>query len=584
MEQPAGSVPVHNEPIPNTFSPEKPRDQYWYMRAVFYEVLIRGFADSNGDGTGDIRGLIEKLDYLQWLGVDCLWLLPLYESPLRDGGYDIADFMKILPDFGDLGDFIRLVDEAHKRGIRVIADLVMNHTSDQHPWFQASRHDPEGPFGDFYVWHDTDEEYKDARIIFVDTESSNWTYDPARGQYYWHRFFHHQPDLNYENPAVQDAMLEVLRFWLDLGIDGFRMDAIPYLFEQNGTNCENLPQTHAYLKRVRAEVDRLYPDRVLLAEANQWPADVVEYFGDPVTGGDECHMAFHFPLMPRIFMAVRRESRYPISEILAQTPKIPENCQWGIFLRNHDELTLEMVTDEERDYMYSEYAKDPRMRANVGIRRRLAPLLDNDRNQIELFTALLLSLPGSPVLYYGDEIGMGDNIWLGDRDGVRTPMQWTPDRNAGFSSCDPGRLYLPLIMDPIYGYQAINVEAQQKSPSSLLHFTKRMIEIRKRHPVFGLGEFTELNSSNPSVLAFIRELGGDRVLCVNNLSRFPQPVELDLRRFEGSTPVECMGGVPFPPVGELPYLLTLPGHGFYWFTLPVPPDAADTDAVGTKEA
>ncbi|WP_433227251.1 maltose alpha-D-glucosyltransferase [Microtetraspora malaysiensis] len=572
------------EPIPNTFSPEKPRDQYWYMRAVFYEVLIRGFADSNGDGTGDIRGLIEKLDYLQWLGVDCLWLLPLYESPLRDGGYDIADFMKILPDFGDLGDFIRLVDEAHKRGIRVIADLVMNHTSDQHPWFQASRHDPEGPFGDFYVWHDTDEGYPDARIIFVDTESSNWTYDPVRGQYYWHRFFHHQPDLNYDNPAVQEAMLEVLRFWLDLGIDGFRMDAIPYLFEQNGTNCENLPQTHAYLKRVRAEVDRLYPDRVLLAEANQWPADVVEYFGDPVTGGDECHMAFHFPLMPRIFMAVRRESRYPISEILAQTPKIPENCQWGIFLRNHDELTLEMVTDEERDYMYSEYAKDPRMRANVGIRRRLAPLLDNDRNQIELFTALLLSLPGSPVLYYGDEIGMGDNIWLGDRDGVRTPMQWTPDRNAGFSNCDPGRLYLPLIMDPIYGYQAINVEAQQKSPSSLLHFTKRMIEIRKRHAVFGLGEFTELNSSNPSVLAFIRELGNDRVLCVNNLSRFPQPVELDLRRFEGSTPVECMGGVPFPAVGELPYLLTLPGHGFYWFTLPVPPDAAEKDAVGTKEA
>ncbi|WP_439650350.1 maltose alpha-D-glucosyltransferase [Microtetraspora malaysiensis] len=572
------------EPIPNTFSPEKPRDQYWYMRAVFYEVLIRGFADSNGDGTGDIRGLIEKLDYLQWLGVDCLWLLPLYESPLRDGGYDIADFMKILPDFGDLGDFIRLVDEAHKRGIRVIADLVMNHTSDQHPWFQASRHDPEGPFGDFYVWHDTDEEYPDARIIFVDTESSNWTYDPVRGQYYWHRFFHHQPDLNYDNPAVQEAMLEVLRFWLDLGIDGFRMDAIPYLFEQNETNCENLPQTHAYLKRVRAEVDRLYPDRVLLAEANQWPADVVEYFGDPVTGGDECHMAFHFPLMPRIFMAVRRESRYPISEILAQTPKIPENCQWGIFLRNHDELTLEMVTDEERDYMYSEYAKDPRMRANVGIRRRLAPLLDNDRNQIELFTALLLSLPGSPVLYYGDEIGMGDNIWLGDRDGVRTPMQWTPDRNAGFSTCDPGRLYLPLIMDPIYGYQAINVEAQQKSPSSLLHFTKRMIEIRKRHAVFGLGEFTELNSSNPSVLAFIRELGNDRVLCVNNLSRFPQPVELDLRRFEGSTPVECMGGVPFPAVGELPYLLTLPGHGFYWFTLPVPPDAAQKDAVGTKEA
>ncbi|MEU8056888.1 maltose alpha-D-glucosyltransferase [Microbispora bryophytorum] len=581
--QPSHTQPSHTQPVPNTFTEEEPRDKYWFKRAVFYEVLIRGFADSNGDGTGDIRGLIQKLDYLQWLGIDCLWLLPLYESPLKDGGYDISDYMKILPDFGDLGDFIRLVDEAHKRGIRVIADLVMNHTSDQHPWFQASRHDPEGPYGDFYVWSDTDEQYKDARIIFIDTEASNWTYDPVRGQYYWHRFFHHQPDLNFENPAVQDAMMEVIRFWLDLGIDGFRLDAIPYLFEQEDTNCENLPATHAYLQRVRAEVDRIYPDRVLLAEANQWPADVVEYFGDPVTGGDECHMAFHFPLMPRIFMAVRRESRYPISEILAQTPKIPENCQWGIFLRNHDELTLEMVTDEERDYMYSEYAKDPRMRANVGIRRRLATLLDNDRNQIELFTALLLSLPGSPVMYYGDEIGMGDNIWLGDRDGVRTPMQWTPDRNAGFSSCDPGRLYLPVIMDPIYGYQAINVEAQQKSSSSLLHFTKRMIEIRKRHPVFGLGEFTELNSSNPSVLAFVRELGDDRVLCVNNLSRFPQPVELDLRRFEGSTPVECMGGVPFPPIGELPYLLTLPGHGFYWFTLPVThrPDTQRT--AGTKE-
>jgi len=571
------SQPGHSRPVPDTFTHEQPRDRFWYKRAVFYEVLIRGFYDSNGDGTGDIPGLIQKLDYLQWLGVDCIWLLPMYKSPLRDGGYDISDYMTILPEYGDLGDFIMLVDEAHKRGIRIIADLVMNHTSDQHPWFQASRHDPTGPYGDFYVWSDTDERYKDARIIFIDSESSNWTYDPVRGQYYWHRFFHHQPDLNYDNPAVQEAMLEVIRFWLDLGIDGFRLDAIPYLFEQDGTNCENLPQTHAYLKRIRAEVDRLYPDRVLLAEANQWPADVVEYFGDPVTGGDECHMAFHFPLMPRIFMAVRRESRYPISEILAQTPKIPENCQWGIFLRNHDELTLEMVTDEERDYMYAEYAKDPRMRANVGIRRRLAPLLENDRNQIELFTALLLSLPGSPVLYYGDEIGMGDNIWLGDRDGVRTPMQWTPDRNAGFSDADPGRLYLPVIMDPIYGYQAINVEAQQKSPGSLLHFTKRMIEIRKRHPVFGLGHFTELNSSNPSVLAFVRELGDDRVLCVNNLSRFPQPVELDLRRFEGVTPVECMGGVPFPPIGELPYLLTLPGHGFYWFTLPKPQGASATE-------
>jgi maltose alpha-D-glucosyltransferase/alpha-amylase len=559
---------MSSTPIPNSFDEEKPRDPYWYKRAVFYEVLIRGFADSNGDGTGDIKGLIGKLDYLQWLGVDCLWLLPLYESPLRDGGYDIADFMKILPEFGDLGDFVKLVDEAHKRGMRVIADLVMNHTSDAHPWFQAARHDPEGPFGDFYVWSDNDNAYPDARIIFIDTETSNWTYDQVRGQYYWHRFFHHQPDLNYENPDVQDAMLEVLRFWLDLGIDGFRLDAVPYLFEEEGTNCENLPRTHQYLKRIRTEIDRLYNDRVLLAEANQWPADVVEYFGDPVGGGDECHMAFHFPLMPRIFMAVRRESRYPISEILAQTPKIPEHCQWGIFLRNHDELTLEMVTDEERDYMYTEYAKDPRMRANVGIRRRLAPLLENDRNQIELFTALLLSLPGSPVLYYGDEIGMGDNIWLGDRDGVRTPMQWDPDRNAGFSDCDPGRLYLPVIMDPIYGYQGLNVEAHQKNNGSLLHWTKRMIEIRKRHPVFGLGEFIELNSSNPSVLAFVRELGDDRMLCVNNLSRFPQPVELDLRRFVGVSPVETMGGVPFPAIGELPYLLTLPGHGFYWFTLP----------------
>jgi maltose alpha-D-glucosyltransferase / alpha-amylase len=556
------------EPVPDTFTRDTPNAPHWYKNAVFYEVLIRGFYDSTGDGTGDIKGLTEKLDYLVWLGIDCIWLLPIYESPLRDGGYDISDFMKILPEFGDLGDFVELVDEAHKRGLRVIADLVMNHTSDQHPWFKASQEDPDGPFGDFYVWSESNEGYPDARIIFVDTETSNWTWDPVRGQYYWHRFFSHQPDLNFDNPAVQEAMLEVLRFWLDLGIDGFRLDAVPYLFEREGTNCENLKETHDYLKKVRAEIDRIYPDRVMLAEANQWPADVVEYFGDPATGGDECHMAFHFPVMPRIFMAVRREQRYPISEIMAQTPKIPENAQWGIFLRNHDELTLEMVTDEERDYMYAEYAKDPRMKANIGIRRRLAPLLDNDRNQLELFTALLLSLPGSPVLYYGDEIGMGDNIWLGDRDAVRTPMQWTPDRNAGFSTCDPGRLYLPTIMDPIYGYQAINVESQQNNTGSLLHWTRKMIEIRKRHPVFGVGDYTELAASNPSVLAFVREYGTDRVLCVNNLSRFPQPVELDLRRFEGVNPVECMGGVQFPPIGELPYLLTLPGHGFYWFLLP----------------
>jgi maltose alpha-D-glucosyltransferase/alpha-amylase len=576
-----GLAGLQGEPVPDSFSFETPRDPHWYKRAVFYEVAIRSFADSTGDGNGDLRGLTSKLDYLQWLGIDCLWLLPIYSSPLRDGGYDISDFMKVLPDYGNIGDFVALVEEAHKRGIRVIADLVMNHTSDAHPWFQASRSDPDGPYGDFYVWSDTDEGYPDARVIFVDTEPSNWTFDSERGQYYWHRFFHHQPDLNYENPKVADAMLEVLRFWLDLGIDGFRLDAVPYLYERDGTNCENLKETHEYLKRVRTEVDRLYPDRVLLAEANQWPADVVEYFGDADSGGDECHMAFHFPLMPRIFMAVRREQRYPISEIMAQTPAIPSGCQWGIFLRNHDELTLEMVTDEERDYMWAEYAKDPRMKANIGIRRRLAPLLENDRNQLELFTALLLSLPGSPVLYYGDEIAMGDNIWLGDRDGVRTPMQWTPDRNGGFSSCDPQRLSLPLIMDPIYGYQALNVEQQQRDSASFLHWTRRMIEIRKRHAVFGLGGYDELTSSNPSVLAFVREYteirsgdpgadSSDRILCVNNLSRFPQPVELDLRRFRGVTPVECMGGVSFPPIGELSYLLTLPGHGFYWFQLPSP--------------
>ncbi|MDP9219856.1 MAG: maltose alpha-D-glucosyltransferase [Actinomycetota bacterium] len=556
-----------NRPVASGFEDGGQRDPFWYKRAVFYEVLVRGFSDSNGDGTGDLRGLTSKLDYLHWLGVDCIWLLPIFGSPLRDGGYDISDFMSVLPEFGDLGDFVHLVDAAHARGIRVITDLVMNHTSDQHPWFQASRSDPDGPFGDFYVWSDTEDRYKEARVIFVDTEKSNWTYDSMRGQYYWHRFFSHQPDLNYANPAVQDSMLEVLRFWLDLGIDGFRLDAVPYLYEAEGTNCENLAATHAYLRRVRREVDALFPDRVLLAEANQWPADVVEYFGDYSRGGDECHMAFHFPLMPRIFMAVRREQRYPISEILAQTPPIPPNCQWGIFLRNHDELTLEMVTDEERDYMYAEYAQDPRMKANVGIRRRLATLLENSRDQIELFTALLLSLPGSPVLYYGDEIGMGDNIYLGDRDGVRTPMQWSPDRNAGFSQADPARLYLPVLMDPVYGYQALNVEAESRSSASLLWWTKRMIDVRKRHPTFAQGTFTELGSSNPSILAFVREFGDDRVLCVNNLSRFAQPVELDLRRYEGMTPVELAGGVHFPRIGELPYLLTMAGHGFYWFHL-----------------
>ncbi|MCA1982311.1 MAG: maltose alpha-D-glucosyltransferase [Nocardioides sp.] len=568
--------PIHSEPGSSVLG----HQPEWFKTAVFYEVLVRSFKDSNGDGTGDFKGLTEKLDYLQWLGVDCLWLPPFFPSPLRDGGYDVADYCGVLPEVGTVDDFHAFLDAAHERGIRVIIDYVMNHTSDQHPWFQASREDPEGPYGDFYVWSDTDERYEDARIIFVDTEPSNWTWDPVRQQYFWHRFFSHQPDLNFDNPAVHDAMIDGLRFWLDMGIDGFRLDAVPYLYERDGTNGENLPETHEMLKKVRKIVDDEYPDRILLCEANQWPADVVEYFGDPDLGGDECHMAFHFPVMPRIFMAVRRESRYPISEILEQTPEIPSGCQWGIFLRNHDELTLEMVTDEDRDYMWGEYAKDPRMKANIGIRRRLAPLLDNDLNQIELFTALLLSLPGSPVLYYGDEIGMGDNIWLGDRDGVRTPMQWSGDRNAGFSTANPGKLDRPLVMDPVYGYQAVNVEAQMEDQSSLLRWTQRMIHARKLHPAFGLGTFHDLGGSNPSVLAYSRELENpdgstDIIVCVNNLSRFPQPTEIDLRRFEGKQLVEVLGGVSFPSIGELPYLLTLGGYGFYWFRLVDPVEPAE---------
>ena len=545
-------------------------DVDWFKSAVFYEVLIRSFRDSSGDGVGDLRGLTEKLDYIEWLGVDCLWLPPFFPSPLKDGGYDVADFTAVAADIGTMDDFQEFLDSAHSRGIRVIIDVVMNHTSDQHPWFQASRSEPNGPFGNFYVWNDTDEPYSDARVIFVDTEPSNWTWDPVRQQYFWHRFYSHQPDLNFENPAVHQAMLDALTFWLEVGVDGFRLDAVPYLYEEEGTNGENLARTHQFLKKVRKYVDENYPGRVLLAEANQWPADVVDYFGDPTVGGDECHMCFHFPVMPRIFMGVRRESRYPISEILAQTPEIPEHCQWGIFLRNHDELTLEMVTDEDRDYMWNEYATDPRMKANIGIRRRLAPLLDNDTNQMELFTALLLSLPGSPVLYYGDEIGMGDNIWLGDRDGVRTPMQWTPDRNAGFSQANPGRLSLPVVMDPVFGFQAINVEAQQASNSSLLHWTRRMIHVRRQHSAFGRGRFFDLGGSNPSVLSYLREDGDDVMVCVNNLSRFPQPVELDLHQFSGSYPVEMLGGVEFPTIGELPYLLTLAGYGFYWFRIARP--------------
>lgn len=547
-------------------------DYEWYRSAVFYEVLVRAFFDSDNNGSGDLKGLTEKLDYLQWLGVDCLWLPPFYDSPLRDGGYDIRDFRAVLEEFGTVEDFKVLLDEAHARGIRVITDLVMNHTSDSHEWFQQSRTDPDGPYGDFYVWTDDPDTYSGARIIFVDTEDSNWTYDPVRGQYYWHRFFSHQPDLNYDNPAVQEAMLDVLRFWSDLGIDGFRLDAVPYLFEREGTNCENLPETHAFLKRCRKVMDEEYPGRVLLAEANQWPSDVVEYFGDPEVGGDECHMAFHFPLMPRIFMAVRKQSRFPISEILESTPEIPSSAQWGIFLRNHDELTLEMVTDAERDYMYAEYAHDPRMKANIGIRRRLAPLLQNDRTQLELFNALLLSLPGSPVLYYGDEIGMGDNIWLGDRDGVRTPMQWSPDRNAGFSKADPGRLYLPTIQDATYGYQAVNVENQASYSNSLLNWVRRLIQVRKRYEAFGLGDFRELNSDTASVLTYLRTYDDEVLLCVNNLSSYPAAVSLDLSEFAGATPVELTGSVPFPTIGTDSYQITLPGHGFYWFEIQLPPE------------
>jgi maltose alpha-D-glucosyltransferase/alpha-amylase len=543
-------------------------DSLWFKRAVFYELLVRAFQDGNNDGIGDFPGLISRLDYLQWLGVTCIWLLPFNKSPLRDGGYDISDYYTVLPDYGTVDDVRLLLDEAHRRGMRVIMDLVMNHTSDQHPWFQAARSDPNSPYRDWYVWSDTNQKYREARIIFCDTEPSNWTWDPVAGAYYWHRFFSHQPDLNYDNPAVREAMLNVVRFWLSLGMDGFRLDAVPYLYEREGTSDENLPETHAFLAELRAVVDREFPNRVLLSEANQWPEDVVAYFGTPQR--PECHMNFHFPIMPRMFMALRREQRYPITEILARTPNLPPRTQWGLFLRNHDELTLEMVTDDERDYMWSEYAKDPRMRLNLGIRRRLAPLLDNGRRQIELFYGLLLSLPGTPILYYGDEIGMGDNIFLGDRDGVRTPMQWSADRNGGFSRADFAQLYLPPLMDPVYGYQAVNVEAQQRSESSLLHWVRRYLAVRKRWPVFGEGEFGSLSPDNPAIFAFLRSFDDIVVLCVNNLSRFAQPVELDLRRFSGRVPVELMGRVRFPPIGELPYLLTLGPHGFYWFSLERP--------------
>jgi maltose alpha-D-glucosyltransferase/alpha-amylase len=536
----------------------------WFKTSVFYEIHLRGFFDGNGDGSGDFRGLIEKLDYLQWLGIDCIWLLPMYKSPLRDGGYDVADYELVHEDYGTIEDVREFIDAAHQRGLRVIADFVMNHTSSDHPWFQRARNAPKGsPERDWYVWSDTVHRWEEARIIFTDTEPSNWTWDETAQQYYWHRFFSHQPDLNFDNPEVQQAMLDGLRFWLDLGLDGFRLDAVPYLYERDGTDGENLPETHEFLKKVRKTVDEEYPDRVLLAEANQWPSDVVEYFGD----GDECHMAFHFPIMPRMFMSVRREEATPMLDILRQTPHIPENCQWGLFLRNHDELTLEMVTDEERDYMYAEYAKDPRMKLNVGIRRRLAPLLDDDRDTLELMHAMLFSLRGSPVLYYGDEIGMGDNVYLGDRDGVRTPMQWTGDRNGGFSRADFAQLYLPPLMDPVYGYQAKNVEAQLRTPTSFLRWMQRLIALRKEHPVFGLGTFQALVPENRKIFAHIREYGGDIALCVHNLSASAQAVELDLSWYEGRYPVEMFGRTRFPQIGQLPYLLTLAPRGFYWFLL-----------------
>jgi maltose alpha-D-glucosyltransferase/alpha-amylase len=536
----------------------------WYKDAVFYEVHVKAFADADGDGIGDFAGLTANLDYLKDLGVDCLWILPMYPSPLKDDGYDIADFYGIHPSYGTVQDFQAFLDAAHARGLRVIADLVMNHTSDQHPWFQASRADRAGPHGDYYVWSDTDRKYADARIIFIDTEKSNWTLDPARQQYYWHRFFSHQPDLNYDVPALREAMLDVMRFWLDRGLDGFRCDAVPYLLEREGTNCENLPETHDILKAFRRVIDREYGgDRVLLAEANQWPEDVRPYFGD----GDEFHMAFHFPLMPRLYMAIRGQDRLPLVDIFTHTPPIPPTCQWALFLRNHDELTLEMVTDEERDYMYYAYASDPHMKLNLGIRRRLAPLLENDRRRIELLNCLLLSLPGSPVIYYGDEIGMGDNIYLGDRNGVRTPMQWSRDRNAGFSTAEESRLYLPVITDPIYGYQAVNVAAQRATPSSLLNTMRRLIATRKRSTAFGRGTIEFLHPRNGSVLAFLRELPDERILVVANLSERSQPVELDLARYRGATPFELLGETRFPPIGDRPYFLSLGPHGFYWFRL-----------------
>jgi maltose alpha-D-glucosyltransferase / alpha-amylase len=538
-------------------------DRLWYKDAVIYQLHVRTFCDSNADGIGDFVGLTQRLDYLQELGTTAIWLLPFYPSPLRDDGYDIADYTSVHPSYGTLEDFKTFLTAAHHRGLRVIIEMVLNHTSDQHPWFQEARSSRDNPKRDWYVWSDTDTKYQGVRIIFIDTELSNWTWDPVSKSYYWHRFFSHQPDLNFDNPAVFEATWEVMKFWLDMGVDGFRLDAVPYLVEREGTSCENLPETHAVIKEIRRRLDQSYPGKMLLAEANQWPADVRAYFGD----GDEFHTAFHFPLMPRMFMAVKLEDRKPIIEILDQTPAIPENCQWCIFLRNHDELTLEMVTDIERDYMYDEYATDKTMRINLGIRRRLAPMMENDRRRIELLNGLLMSMPGTPIIYYGDEIGMGDNIYLGDRNGVRTPMQWNGGTNAGFSFADPERLYSPLISNSVYGYQAVNVDSQKRSNHSLLSWMKALIRTRNAYRVFSRGRMEFLRPSNHRVLAYIRELGNDKILVVNNLSCSAQAVELDVQQYKGYIPIEMFGRNLFPRFGELPYLLTLGPYQFYWFRL-----------------
>ena len=538
-------------------------DLLWYKDAIIYQVHVRTFYDSNGDGIGDFQGLEQKLDYLQELGISAIWLMPFFPSPLRDDGYDIADYYSVHSSYGTLDDFQKFLKAAHDRGIRVIIEMVLNHTSEQHPWFQESRSSQDNPRRDWYVWSDTDTRYKGARIIFLDTEMSNWAWDPISKSYYWHRFFSHQPDLNYDNPAVREEMWNVMKFWLEMGVDAFRLDAVPYLVEREGTSCENLPETHEILKDLRRKLDKEFPGRMLLAEANQWPADLRPYFGD----GDEFHMAFHFPLMPRMFMGVKLEDRKPITEILQQTPEIPPSCQWCLFLRNHDELTLEMVKDLERDYMYDAYAQNKTMRINLGIRRRLAPLLDNDRRRIELMNGILMSLPGTPIIYYGDEIGMGDNINLGDRNGVRTPMQWSGGWNGGFSGADPESLYAPLILNPVYGYQAVNVLSQRRSEHSLLSWMRRIIAVRRSTGVFGKGSIEFLYPANHRVLAYVRQLGKETVLAVNNLSSAAQAVELDLRKYKGNILIEMFGKNIFPRVGELPYLLTMGPYQFYWFRL-----------------